>query len=63
MKQTVKVCGQTDPEIIKLCIEQGDRFHVTFQVALHECALAERIGWFLQLPCKALWETPEEELF
>ena len=23
MKQTVKVCGQTDPEIIKLCIEQG----------------------------------------
>jgi phosphoribosylanthranilate isomerase len=25
MKQTVKVCGQTDPEIIKLCIEQGAR--------------------------------------
>jgi len=23
MKPTVKVCGQTDPEIIKLCIEQG----------------------------------------
>jgi len=23
MKTTVKVCGQTDPEIIKLCIEQG----------------------------------------
>ena len=23
MKQTIKVCGQTDPEIIKLCIEQG----------------------------------------
>lgn len=23
MKQTVKVCGQTDPEIIRLCIEQG----------------------------------------
>ena len=23
MKQTVKVCGQTDPEIIKLCIKQG----------------------------------------
>ena len=23
MKQIVKVCGQTDPEIIKLCIEQG----------------------------------------
>ena len=23
MKSTVKVCGQTDPEIIKLCIEQG----------------------------------------
>ena len=23
MKQTVKVCGQTDQEIIKLCIEQG----------------------------------------
>ena len=39
----------------KRCIEQGDRFHVTFQVALHECALAERIGGFLQLPCKAFW--------
>ena len=25
MKQIVKVCGQTDPEIIKLCIEQGAR--------------------------------------
>ncbi len=25
MKQTIKVCGQTDPEIIKLCIEQGAR--------------------------------------
>jgi len=25
MKQTVKVCGQTDPEIIRLCIEQGAR--------------------------------------
>ena len=25
MKPTVKVCGQTDPEIIKLCIEQGAR--------------------------------------
>ena len=23
MKPTIKVCGQTDPEIIKLCIEQG----------------------------------------
>jgi len=25
MKQNVKVCGQTDPEIIRLCIEQGAR--------------------------------------
>ena len=25
MKPTVKVCGQTDREIIKLCIEQGAR--------------------------------------
>ena len=25
MKPTVKVCGQTDPEIIRLCIQQGAR--------------------------------------
>ena len=44
MKQTVKVCGQTDPEIIKLCIEQGARligFIINYPKSLRSISIVE----------------------